>query len=48
MGSIYKARLLNTEIWWWLSREKALVLQLFELQADLAAFFMEHHYFLKE
>lgn len=43
MGSIQKALLYTEE--WCLSQGKAVV-QLFELQAELATFCMEHHFLL--
>ena len=45
-GKYHKALLLQTQAQW-LSPGKAFV-QLFELWAKLATFFMEHHFYLKE
>lgn len=46
MGSTPKAQLLHPEVWW-LSSGKGLV-QLFELQAELATFFLERHFYSQE
>ena len=46
MGSTHKALRLHSKIWW-MSREKTFV-QSSELRAELAAFFVKHHFCLKE